>query len=90
MSTDTRLRTVSLSNAELITFAGPPDDEMIAKMEDVVESGEYYIDDRSGWVGAGRVCFLVVFLHSITMGIARAQLISDLSDRGIQAKIDPL
>jgi hypothetical protein len=64
---------------------------MIAKVEYVVENGAYIDTEASGWVGEETpLRFLVVFRHNTTMGIARANLIADLSDRGIHAKIDPL
>jgi hypothetical protein len=92
MSSDTRLSTVGLSSAVLISLDRTDDGSVAARIEEIVEEGGHYIDKAtSGWVGGENPDrFLVVFRHDTPMGIARAKLISDLSDRGVRANIDPL
>lgn len=92
MSSDTKLGTVGLSSAVLVNLGEATDANVAAKIEEIVEEGGHYVDKTaSDWVGGENPDrFLVVFRHDTPMGIARAKLISDLSDRGIRANIDPL
>ena len=90
MTNATRMRTVGMSNAVLISLGEPADDEMMGKIEEIIGSARYIDAEASDWLGEQPTRFVVVFRHSSTMGVARAYLIEALSDRGIRAKIDPL
>jgi hypothetical protein len=93
MSHDTGLRVAGMSSAELFTF-DEQDADATSIVQRLVDEANYIKFGMPVWLhggsSSGQVHFLVVFLPGTPTGIARTHLISDLSDRGITARPDPL